>query len=99
MSSVLYGRGSYRQGDALRSRSATVQRDINDLADDHADLREEVRALVAAVAEMNKALAATVARLDALTAAEAPTTTNVTAAEAPTTTNVTAVALRAPTSQ
>jgi hypothetical protein len=58
------------------------------LADDQADLREEVRALAAAVAEMNKALAATVARLDALTATEAPTTTN-----------VTAVALRAPTSQ
>jgi hypothetical protein len=59
MSSVLYGRGTYRQGDALRQRTAMVTREIGDLADDMADLR-------AAVAEMNKVLVATVARLDAL---------------------------------
>ena len=63
---MLYGRGSYRQGDAVRQRAVTVQRDIGDLIDDQADLREEVRALAAAVAEMNKALAATVARLDVM---------------------------------
>ncbi len=84
MSSVLYGRGSYRQGDALRQRAVSVQRDIGDLIDDQADLREEVMALAVAVAKMNKALAAVLVRLDALTAAEAPTTTNVTALRAPT---------------
>ena len=73
MSSVLYGRGTYRQGDSFRQRSAATQREIGDLADDQADLRAEVRTLAAAVAEIKAAVAATVARLDALTERSAPT--------------------------
>lgn len=66
MSSVLYGRGTYRQGDAYRQRTATTQREVGDLSDDIADLRTEVRTLSAAVEEIKKAIAATMARLDAL---------------------------------
>jgi hypothetical protein len=65
MSSVLYGRGTYRQGDTARYRVAVTQRDIGDLADDQADLQKEVRALASAVDEIKKALAAVMTRLDA----------------------------------
>jgi len=77
MSSVLYGRGTYRQGDAYRQRTVTVAREVGDLADDMADLRS-------AVAEMSKVLTATVARLDALEKAMVATAaTTTTALEAP----------------
>jgi hypothetical protein len=69
MSSVLYGRGTYRQGDVFRQRTATVSREIGDLADDVADLRAEVRSLASVVDEIKKAVASTVARLDAMEAA------------------------------
>lgn len=75
MSSVLYGRGSYRQGDMFRQRTATVTREVGDLADDLDDMRAQMRALSAVVAEMKQALAATVARLDAFEAAAANSTT------------------------
>ena len=92
MSSVLYGRGTHRQGDVFRQRAATVSREVSDLADDVTDLR-------AAVAEMNKVLLTTVARLEALeaAAATAATAANATALEAPTAANATA--LRGPTSR
>lgn len=69
MSSVLYGRGTYRQGDVYRQRTATVSREVGDLADDVTDLRAEVRSLASVVEELKKVVAATVARLDAMEAA------------------------------
>jgi hypothetical protein len=72
MSSVLYGRGTYRQGDTYRQRTVTTQRDIGDLSDDIADLRGEMRSLASVVEEMKKALAATVVRLDAIEKAVMP---------------------------
>lgn len=75
MSSVLYGRGTYRQGDTFRQRTAVVSREIGDLADDLDDMRAQMRALSATVEEMKKAMAATVARLDAMEAAAAAAAT------------------------
>lgn len=70
---MLYGRGTYRQGDVYRQRTATVSREVGDLADDLSDLRAEVRSLASVVEELKKVVAATVARLDAIEAASAVT--------------------------
>lgn len=70
---MLYGRGTYRQGDVYRQRTATVSREVGDLTDDVSDLRTEVQSLASVVEELKKAVAATVARLDAIEAASAVT--------------------------
>jgi hypothetical protein len=74
MSSVLYGRGTYRQGDVYRQRTATVSREVVDLTDDVSDLRTDVRSLASVVEELKKVVAATVARLDAMEKATASPT-------------------------